>query len=237
MSSNPDVYPSRATSPRPRADLVLEPPQRRWSTVPVSSADQMVKLDPADRRHHRQHVAGFVDSLLALDTHSGGLRRQGALGPGPRRQGDPRLGQCLQPAARPSRQRDDQGWAGQDRADLDFAGRAAAPGRGPRPHQAGAAGAAQAARHHPLRQQAARLLPEVPVGPDAPRQDHPVALPRPGRAATGQRRRGAGEGQPVARDAASPGVRLHGQEAGRRHRGPRHRHPGHRPRARQDPPG
>ena len=53
----------------PDTDLVLQAPSAVVQ-IPVSSADSMVKLDPATVSTIDQTVAGFADSLLALDTHS-----------------------------------------------------------------------------------------------------------------------------------------------------------------------
>ena len=53
----------------PDTDLVLQPPSAVVQ-IPVSSADSMVKLDPATVATIDQTVAGFADSLMALDTHS-----------------------------------------------------------------------------------------------------------------------------------------------------------------------
>jgi uncharacterized protein YaaN involved in tellurite resistance len=66
MSSS--VNPAGATA-APDTDLVLEPPGP-VTTVSVSAADGMVKLDPTTVATIDKTVAGFADSLLSLDVHS-----------------------------------------------------------------------------------------------------------------------------------------------------------------------
>ena len=58
-----------ATVESPNTDLVLQAPTPA-GTVAVSSADTMVKLDPKTVATIDETVNGFVDSLMALDTHS-----------------------------------------------------------------------------------------------------------------------------------------------------------------------
>ena len=53
----------------PDTDLVLQAPSA-VTQIPVSSADSMVKLDPQTVSTIDATVAGFADSLMALDTHS-----------------------------------------------------------------------------------------------------------------------------------------------------------------------
>jgi uncharacterized protein YaaN involved in tellurite resistance len=72
MSSTPT--PETATSATtavhaPDSDLVLQPPSA-VTQIQVSSADSMVKLDPQTVSTIDETVAGFADSLMALDTHS-----------------------------------------------------------------------------------------------------------------------------------------------------------------------
>src|SRR6202165_495837 len=67
MTGNPT--PQTAPVAAPDQDLVLRPPDA-VTTVNVSSADQMVKLDPQTVSTIDTTVQGFVDSLLALDVHS-----------------------------------------------------------------------------------------------------------------------------------------------------------------------
>jgi uncharacterized protein YaaN involved in tellurite resistance len=67
MSSNAPTQ--TAIVQAPDADLVLRAPDAA-TTVDVSSADQMVKLDPQTVSTIDATVSGFVDSLLALDVHS-----------------------------------------------------------------------------------------------------------------------------------------------------------------------
>ena len=67
MSSNATTQ--TAIVQAPDADLVLKAPDAA-TTVDVSSADQMVKLDPQTVSTIDATVSGFVDSLLALDVHS-----------------------------------------------------------------------------------------------------------------------------------------------------------------------
>jgi uncharacterized protein YaaN involved in tellurite resistance len=64
----PVAAPAVATA-APNTDLVLEPPGP-VTTVTVSAADSMVKLDPATTSTIDKTVAGFADSLLTLDVHS-----------------------------------------------------------------------------------------------------------------------------------------------------------------------
>jgi uncharacterized protein YaaN involved in tellurite resistance len=67
MSSNPTTLTAPVAAPD--ADLVLRAPDAA-ATVDVSSADQMVKLDPQTVATIDTTVSGFVDTLLALDVHS-----------------------------------------------------------------------------------------------------------------------------------------------------------------------
>src|SRR6202165_2317926 len=67
MSSNATTQ--TAIVQAPDADLVLKAPDAA-TTVDVSSADQMVKLDPQTVSTIDATGSGFVDSLLALDLHS-----------------------------------------------------------------------------------------------------------------------------------------------------------------------
>jgi uncharacterized protein YaaN involved in tellurite resistance len=67
MTGNPTVQTEAVAAPD--ADLVLRPPDA-VTTVNVSSADQMVKLDPQTVSTIDTTVSGFVDSLLSLDVHS-----------------------------------------------------------------------------------------------------------------------------------------------------------------------
>lgn len=53
----------------PHTDLVLEPPVS-VTTVSVSAADSMVKLDPQTVETIDETVSDFVESLVTLDTHS-----------------------------------------------------------------------------------------------------------------------------------------------------------------------
>src|SRR6195256_1950387 len=72
MSSTPTTETAAPASQpvnAPDTDLVLQAPSA-VTQVPVSSADSMVKLDPATVSTIDQTVAGFADSLMALDTHS-----------------------------------------------------------------------------------------------------------------------------------------------------------------------
>jgi uncharacterized protein YaaN involved in tellurite resistance len=72
MSSTSTPETSTASSQAvhaPDTDLVLEAPSA-VTQIQVSSADSMVKLDPATVSTIDQTVAGFADSLMALDTHS-----------------------------------------------------------------------------------------------------------------------------------------------------------------------
>ncbi|MEA2682396.1 MAG: hypothetical protein QOK05_724 [Chloroflexota bacterium] len=64
----PAAAPAVATA-APNTDLVLEPPGP-VTTVTVSAADSMVRLNPATAATIDQTVAGFADSLLTLDVHS-----------------------------------------------------------------------------------------------------------------------------------------------------------------------
>ena len=65
MSSDPTA----PTVSAPHSDLTLVPPEAP-AEVSVSAADSMVKLDPATAATIDQTVAGFVESLVALDPHS-----------------------------------------------------------------------------------------------------------------------------------------------------------------------
>jgi uncharacterized protein YaaN involved in tellurite resistance len=67
MSSNPTTLTAPVAAPD--ADLVLRAPDAA-AAVDVSSADQMVKLDPQTVATIDTTVSGFVDTLLALDVHS-----------------------------------------------------------------------------------------------------------------------------------------------------------------------
>src|ERR1700738_3137099 len=72
MSGTPTTETSTSAGPGvhpPDTDLVLQPPSATVQ-IPVSSADSMVKLDPGTVSTIDTTVAGFADSLLALDPHS-----------------------------------------------------------------------------------------------------------------------------------------------------------------------
>jgi uncharacterized protein YaaN involved in tellurite resistance len=72
MSSTPTTEtsaPASASVSAPDTDLVLQAPSA-VTQISVSSADSMVKLDPETVSTIDATVAGFADSLMALDTHS-----------------------------------------------------------------------------------------------------------------------------------------------------------------------
>jgi uncharacterized protein YaaN involved in tellurite resistance len=65
----PPAAASAVATVQQHSDLALEPPGP-VTTVTVSAADSMVKLDSATTATIDQTVAGFADSLLQLDVHS-----------------------------------------------------------------------------------------------------------------------------------------------------------------------
>ena len=107
--------------------------------------------------------------------------------------------------------------------------------RGSRPRKG--VGRTQAARHHPVRRQAPRLLPPLRERADAHQRDPERALPRSGRAAQGQRRSRAGEDASLGDDATADAVRLRRRAPRRRPDGEDRRDRGNRPRTCQGAQG
>ncbi len=155
-------------------------------------------------------VTSYLDAVTTLDVHDHAFTAEGPRHREARRRRHPCLGQRLEPAAREA--------AGGDGPGRHQRGVGESPSRCCRlrrtvedldPSQAGRpALAAQAAGHLALRRQARDYFGKYQSSQTHLERDHQRALPRPGRAAPGQRRHRAGEGQPVGDHGPAAPVRL-----------------------------
>ena len=170
-------HPDRNRDPdRPRT-LTLEPPQPLQIVQPEQAAG-LVPLKEEQKSQLEEKVDTFVAELVALDSNSPDFgkkvdqlttmgRKEIAEAAGP-----------FQPLPRPAGQGDRQATPASAPTSPSCAGRSRISTR-----RAASEPAAPAVRLHPVRQQAARLFHEIPVGADPHRRDPRRARLGQGRAA------------------------------------------------------